>query len=95
MEQLMEYIKPELVVVAIFLSLLGKCINKSKVVNNKWIPSILGLVGVGLCALWVMATTSINGIKDILMALFVSIVQGGLVAGLSVYVDQLFKQAKK
>ena len=47
-----------------------------------------------LCAIWVIANTSIGTVPEMLMAVFTSIVQGVLVAGLSVYGNQLIKQIK-
>lgn len=41
-----------------------------------------------------MANTSIGTVPEMLMAVFTSIVQGVLVAGLSVYGNQLIKQIK-
>lgn len=94
MESIMNYIKPELVVVAIVLYIVGIGIKKSNI-PDKHIPWILGVLGIVICSLWVIANSSLNGVKDILMAIFTSIVQGILVAGLSTYADQLIKQAKK
>lgn len=89
-----EYINPELLVLVVVLYLLGLALKKSKL-NDKWIPYVLGAVSIVLCALWVVSTTPIGGGKDVLMAIFTSIVQGILVAGASVYVNQLYLQAKK
>lgn len=89
-----EYINPELLVLVVVLYLLGLTLKKSKL-NDKWIPYVLGAVSIVLCALWVVSTTSIGGGKDVLMAIFTSIVQGILVAGASVYINQLYLQAKK
>lgn len=89
-----EYINPELLVLVVVLYLFGLALKKSKL-NDKWIPYILGAVSIVLCALWVVSTTPISGGKDVLMAIFTSIVQGILVAGASVYINQLYLQAKK
>lgn len=89
-----EYINPELLVLVVVLYLLGLALKKSKL-NDKWIPCVLGAVSIVLCALWVVSTTPISGGKDVLMAIFTSIVQGILVAGASVYINQLYLQAKK
>ena len=93
---IMNYVKPELVVVAIVLYIIGAGIKKTETIKDKYIPYIIGIVGIFLCSLWVMATsTPTNNPSEILMAIFTSFVQGILVAGLSTYVNQLIKQAKK
>lgn len=91
---IMNYIKPELIVVAIVLYIIGIGIKKSGV-KDKFIPYIIGAIGIVLCTIWVLANSPLNNAKEILMAIFTSIVQGILVAGLSTYVNQLIKQAKK
>ena len=48
-----------------------------------------------LAVLYVVATSSIGTYQDAAMAVFVALTQGVLAAGLSVYVNQLFKQAQK
>lgn len=90
----MSYVKPELIVVAVVLYIIGVGIKKMDVIKDKYIPCILGVLGILLCAIWVMANTSIGTVTKMLMAVFTSIVQGVLVAGLSVYGNQLIKQIK-
>lgn len=95
MEQIMSYVKPELIVVAVVLYFVGAGLKKSEAVADKYIPIILGAVGVVLCAIWVLATCPIDTGQNIAMAVFTAIVQGILVAGLSTYVNQIIKQAQK
>lgn len=95
MVDIMNYIKPELVVVAIVLYIIGVGIKKTESIKDKYIPYILGAGGILLAAIWVLANSPLGTMQEILMAVFTSIVQGILVAGLSTYVNQLFKQAKK
>ncbi len=95
MEQLINYIKPELIVVAIVLYFIGIGLKKAQAVKDKYIPLILGTVGIVLCAIWVLATCSVGSGQDIAMVVFTAIVQGILVAGLSTYVNQIVKQAGK
>lgn len=92
---IMNYVKPELIVVAIVLYIIGAGIKKTESIKDKYIPYILGAGGVVLSAIWVMANSPLGSMQEILMAIFTSIVQGILVAGLSTYVNQLIKQAKK
>ena len=95
MEQIMKYVKPELLVVAIVLYFVGLGLKRAQTVVDKYIPLILGLCGIGLCAVWVLATFSIKTGQEIAMAVFTAIVQGVLTAGLSIYVNQIIKQAGK
>lgn len=92
---LKEYIKPELIVVAIVLYFVGMWIKNTELIKDKYIPIILGSLGVIVSAIYVIATSTINGYQEVLMAIFTSIVQGVLVAGASVYVNQIIKQKKK
>lgn len=89
------YIKPELIVVAIVLYFIGIGIKKTEKINDKYIPVVLGIIGIIISAIYVIATSTFNGYQTILMAIFTSTVQGILVAGLSVYSNQLIKQAQK
>lgn len=95
MEQIMNYVKPELVVVAIVLYFIGMGLKQSQSVQNKYIPIILGVIGIVICGIYVVATCSLSGVQNIAMAIFTAIVQGVLVAGLSTYVNQIFKQLNK
>lgn len=95
MEVLLNYVKPELVILAVALYLVGLGLKKTEFIKDKYIPATLGLIGVALAALYVLATSSFSGASDILMAVFTSIIQGVLCAGLSTYVNQLLKQLKK
>lgn len=94
-ELIQQYVKPELVVVAVVLYFIGLSISKSEAIKNKYIPFILGAIGIALALLWVLATSTFEGWQSVLLAIFTAIVQGVLVAGLSTYFDQLVKQAKK
>jgi len=91
----MNYVKPELIVVAIVLYFVGMGLKKAEAVADKYIPLILGGVGIVLCAVWVLATGPLSTGQDIAMAVFTAIVQGILVAGLSTYVNQIIKQINK
>ena len=56
MEQIMNYIKPELVVVAIVLYFIGMGLKQSQTVKDKFIPIVLGCVGIILATIYVVAT---------------------------------------
>lgn len=95
MEQIMNYVKPELIVVAVVLYFIGMGLKQAQAVKDKYIPLILGGAGIVLCAIWVLATSPLGTGQDIAMAIFTALVQGILVAGLSTYINQIVKQANK
>ncbi len=95
MEQIMNYVKPGLIVVAVVLYFVGMGLKQAQAVKDKYIPLILGGVGIVLCAIWVLATSPLGTGQDIAMAVFTAIVQGILVAGLSTYINQIMKQTSK
>lgn len=95
MEQIMNYVKPELIVVAIALYFIGIGLKKSQTVKDKYIPMILGICGIAICAVYVFATCSCGTGQEITMAVFTAVTQGILVAGLSTYTNQTVKQLKK
>lgn len=95
MEQILNYVKPELLIVAFVLYFLGIAVKKSEYMKDKYIPLLLGAVGMVICGIYVVATCSLAGVQDIAMAFFTAIVQGILVAGLSTYVNQVVKQLSK
>lgn len=88
------YIKSELLILVPVLYIVGLGLKKSKI-PDKWIPFILGLTGIVLSVVWAIATTDISGVQEIAWAIFTAVTQGILVAGASVYANQLYIQAKK
>ena len=95
MEQIQNYIKPELLVVAVVLYFIGMFLKQAQTVKDKYIPLILGISGIIICAVYVAATCSCSTAQEMAMAIFTAITQGILVAGLSTYVNQIAKQARK
>ena len=89
-----EYIKTELLILVPVLYFLGIGLKKSKM-PDKWIPLILGISAVVMSAIWVIATADISGVQEAASAIFTAVTQGVLVAGASVYANQLYIQAKK
>lgn len=94
-EMLKEFIRPELLVLIPVLYFIGAALKSAQAFADKHIPLALGAVGVALAALWVVATSTIASPQDGALAVFTAIVQGVLVAGASVYIDQLIKQSQK
>lgn len=95
MEAIMNYVKPELIVLAVVLYFIGIGLKKSETVKDKYIPAVLGMIGILLAGIWVVAMCPLTSLQEIAMAIFTAIVQGILVAGLSTYVSQMIKQAGK
>lgn len=95
MEQIINYVKPELIIVGVVLYFIGIGLKNAQAVKDKYIPLIIGIVGIILCGIWVLATSEFGSGQDIALAIFTAIVQGILTAGLSTYVNQLIKQSQK
>jgi hypothetical protein len=95
MEQIMKYIKPELVVVAVVLYFIGMWIKQGQLIKDKYIPLVNGAVGIVLCAIYVLAATTFGNTQEFALVVFTALTQGILVAGLSTYVDQIIKQINK
>ena len=92
---LREYIKPELLVLVVVLYFIGMGIKNTELIKDKYIPIILGILGIIISAIYIIATSSINSYQQVLTVIFTAIVQGILVAGASVYVNQIIKQNNK
>lgn len=84
------YVKPELLIVAVVLYVLGLMIKQTKKVKDKYIPIILGVIGILVCFVYVFAIEPFS-----LMGVFTALTQGVLVAGVAVYVNQVIKQSTK
>lgn len=95
MEQIIHYVKPELLVVTVVLYFIGMGIKKSESIKDKYIPMILGMLGIVMCGIYVFATCTCEDGNQIAMEIFTAITQGILVAGLSTYINQIIKQSGK
>ena len=93
--EITEYIKPELIVVAVALYFLDMALRKSAVIQEKYIIFLTGLVGILICSLYVFATCECNGAKDADMAAFTAVTQGIVVTGVSAYAKQLITRIGK
>lgn len=89
-----DYIKTELLILIPVLYFIGIGLKKSKL-PDRWIPILLGYISVILSAIWIIATSDVSGVKETASAIFTAVTQGVLAAGASVYVNQLYVQAKK
>ena len=56
---------------------------------------MIGISAIALSAIWVFATTEMSNMKETASALFTAVTQGILVAGGSVYANQIYIQSKK
>ncbi|MBE6960736.1 MAG: hypothetical protein E7448_08470 [Ruminococcaceae bacterium] len=90
----LKYIKAELLILVPVLYIIGLGLKKSKLAD-KWIPLALGITGIILSAVWVVATSPIATMQDAAAALFTALTQGILATGASVYASQLHIQAHK
>ena len=89
-----EFIKPELLILIPVLYIVGAGIKKTKI-NDKFIPILLGSISIVLTGLYVYATSDLGNGKEVVLAIFTAITQGILLAGTSVYANQLYKQFSK
>ena len=89
-----DYIRTELLILIPVLYCFGIGLKNSHL-PDRWIPAVLGAVSVFLSATWVIATVDIGTVKELAYAVFTAITQGILIAGASVYVNQLYVQARK
>lgn len=95
MDTLSQFIRPELLVLAPVLYVLGAGLSKLARIPDNFIPLILGAVGITLSLAYVLSTCTLSSWRDGLMAAFTAVTQGILCAGASVFVSQLVKRAGK
>ena len=88
------YIEPELFILIPVIYLIGIAIKKSSV-KDKFIPLVLGGISIVLCAIWIFASCETYNATDVMFAIFGAITQGILIAGASVYINQIAKQSTK
>lgn len=94
LEMMKEYIKAEFLILIPVLVIIGYLIKNSKKMKNEDIPLLLAVIGMALCVLYIFATEPIVGWQSIMLMFFTAIVQGILVAGTAVFVDQVKKQSE-
>ena len=89
-EIVLNYVKPELLVLIPVLYLIGLALKNANFVNDKFIPLILGISGVVLAFIYLISVSGWNA-----NIIWLSIVQGVLVAAGAVYFNQIYKQIGK
>lgn len=88
----MDYINPELLILIPVLNIIGKIIKNTKKISDNMIPLILGGIGILLSIPYALVSNVYDTTqKGIVMGL----IQGVLIAGMSVYGHQIFKQIKE
>lgn len=83
---LTDFLQAELLVLVPVLYFIGKTLRFSGV-SEKKIPLLLCLVGTLLSSLDIFSICASKNVEIILMALYATLTQGILVAGISVYMD--------
>ena len=86
----LEYIRPELLLTVPVLWVLGKILKEASFLRDKWIPLVLGGAGILLAVCWIGGGGEPFGVTG----LFTAVTQGILCAGAAVYGPQLIKQMK-
>lgn len=95
-EMLLQYVRPELVILIAVLYFIGVAFKQSTRVPDEMIPILLGIISIFICALYILAVEPITGgYQNVLIAIFDIVVQGILCAAGSVYFNQLYKQYTK
>ena len=89
-----EYIDSGLLITVPVLYVLGMMIKRSSI-NDKFIPIILGVMGIVLAAAYKIAAELPSGASEAAELLFSSLTQGVLCAACSVYANNIFKQFRK
>lgn len=84
-----DYLQSEFLILIPVLNVLGALLKHTLGERaHRWIPAVLGGLGVLLVGLWQW----VGGVTPLPTLLVTSLVQGLLAAGASVYVHQLLKQ---
>ena len=86
----LEYIRPELLLTVPVLWVLGKILKEGTFLRDTWIPLVLGGAGILLAVCWIGGGGEPFGVTG----LFTAVTQGILCAGAAVYGHQLIKQMK-
>lgn len=85
---LSKYTKPELVVLVPVLYIITTILEKSKV-SSIIIPYIVGGVSILLAGIYTIATAPSYSVSVVLQSVFVSVTQGILYTGASLYIDNI------
>lgn len=92
--EITQYIETELYVIVPVLYIIGGIIKKSKL-DDRWIPLILGGIGIALATVYKLTVYLPQSFTEIMQVLFAGVTQGILCASASVYANNIVKQLKK
>ncbi|MEG0769450.1 MAG: phage holin family protein [Ruthenibacterium sp.] len=95
MEDVQQYISPELLIIVPILFLIGTQLKRSPKFPDSKIPVTLGGIAVALSILYTFSTVPLNSVQEVFKALFIALTQGLMCAGSSVYTHQLIKQGAR
>lgn len=95
MENWKEYIQPGLLVLVPVLSFIDSWLKRAEWFADKYIPAVLGAIGIVLALLYTLSVSQLTTRQQVLSAVFTAATQGIACAGASVYAHQLMKQSKK
>lgn len=92
-EILVQYIRPELLILVPILFLIGKAIKSTKYIRDEFIPFILGILSIMLTAIYILSISAVpKDYQEILGVIFDILIQGICCAAASVYFHQMVKQ---
>lgn len=94
MNEIVEYIKPELLILIPAMNILGYIIKKSEI-TDKYIPLILMSVSILLSMIYLLSTSDLSTVQAVVYAVFAAVTQGILASGTAVGANQLVKQLKE
>lgn len=91
MEQIMQYIRPELFILIVFIWVVGLFLKKVPWFTDEWkIPFILWAIALIFTILYVAVVIGEGFTAPVFIA---NIIQGTLIAGVAVFFNELIKQA--
>ncbi len=88
-----DFIDSELFIIIPVLYVIGIAVKKSEF-DDRWIPLILGGIGVALATVYKLTVYSPDGINETVKVLYAGLTQGILCAASSVYANNIIKQMK-
>jgi len=92
-EVIAQYLKPEMVVLAVALYFIGIALKRTSLVADCWIPMINGVFGILLAAFYICSVTPTpKTYQEVIGMILEIIVQGIICAAASTYVNQIKKQ---
>ena len=93
--EIINYIETELYILVPVLYALGSILKRSSAIDDRWIPIILGIMGMALATVYKFGIYAPGDSKAVLSVIFAGLTQGILCAAASVYANNVVKQMKK